>query len=207
MGRRENLSLFEMELYHKTGTLSNAYKADDQRPYPRKGISCAIMTRGVITDDAKNTSKYEMFINRFVSVSIRRGIRRFIIALRNANDVLCAEIVQKHIFRSEGVQLICIDLGVEHDNALPQNIRSKLWKVLDQSDYVEDTAFAEDETAAEEQALLLADTLLFIHGMESGESIWNDFLCGIVKEEMSPNYFYDLKKIWLISLSDICDRT
>ena len=66
---------------------------------------------------------------------------------------------------------------------------------------------AVDETAAEEQALLLADTLLFIHGMESGESIWNDFLCGIVKEEMSPNYFYDLKKIWLISLSDICDRT
>ena len=35
----------------------------------------------------------------------------------------------------------------------------------------------------------------------------HDFLCGIVKEEMSPNYFYDLKKIWLISLSDICDRT
>ena len=104
MGRRESLSLFEMELYHKTGTLSKTYKADDQRPYPREGISCAIMTRGVITDDAKNTSKYEMFINRFVSVSIRRGIRRFIIALRNANDVLCAEIVQKHIFRSEGVK-------------------------------------------------------------------------------------------------------
>lgn len=72
-----------------------------------------------------------MFINRFVSVSIRRGIRRFIIALRNANDVLCAEIVQKHIFRSEGVQLICIDLGVEHDNALPQNIRSKLQVIND----------------------------------------------------------------------------
>lgn len=207
MGRRENLSLFEMELYHKTGTLSKTCKADDQRPYPREGISCAIMTRGVITDDERNTSKYEMFINRFVSVSIRRGIRRFIIALRNANDVLCAEIVQKHIFGSEGVQLICIDLGAEHNNALPQNIRSKLWKVLDQADYVEDTAFAEDETAAEEQALLLADTLLFIHSAGNGESMWNDFLCGIVKDIMSSSCFYDLKKIWLISLSDICDRT
>lgn len=27
------------------------------------------------------------------------------------------------------------------------------------------------------------------------------------QKDMSPNYFYDLKKIWLISLSDICDRT
>ena len=60
MGRRESLSLFEMELYHKTGTLSKTYKVDDQRPCPREGISCAIMTRGMITDDARTFCKYRV---------------------------------------------------------------------------------------------------------------------------------------------------
>ncbi|MDO5378051.1 MAG: hypothetical protein Q4G52_06930 [Clostridia bacterium] len=206
MSRIESLGLFEIEFYKKTRDLTDVYNRSDQNPYKNKGRSCAIMMRGELTHDEKTIAQYEIYINRFINVSIRHGIKQFIITLRNAYDVLCAEIIQKYALRGEAVQLICIDLGGKHNNTLPQNIRSRLWKVLDRVDYAETVAFAEDATGAEEQALLLADTLLFIYNEENKESTWNHFLFKIVNEAMSPNCYYDLRKIWLISLSDICDN-
>lgn len=206
MSRKESLGLFEIEFYKKPKDLSNDFEYGNQNPYKSSGRSCAIMMRGELTDDEKTISQYEIYISKFINISIRHGIKQFILALRSAYDVLCAEIIQKYALRGETVQLICIDLGVKHNNTLSQNIRSRLWKVLDRVDYAETVAFAEDATGAEEQALLLADTLLFIYNGENKESSWNHFLFKIVNEAMSPNCYYDLRKIWLISLSDICDN-
>ncbi len=70
---------------------------------------------------------------------------------------------------------------------------------------MESAFFPDSETAAEEQALILADTLLYIYSWENERNCWDDFLPNIIKELICPNCAYGIKKIWLISMVDIRD--
>ncbi len=202
---KDQLGILEVELYKKSASSLENSPELDRHAYRINGLSSAIMTRSGRILDENTISQYERYVKRFIRVGIEHGIRCYIVILRNAYDVLCAELVLKMKKLRQDVQLLCIELGSEYYAALPENLRARLWQIVDRADYVERSFFLDSETTAEEQALILADTLLYIYSWEDEKNCWDDFLPNIVKELICPNCAYGIKKIWLISMVDIRD--
>lgn len=202
---KDQLGILEVELYKNSASQLENSSEKDQHSLRISGLSSAIMTRNGRILDENIISQYERYVKRFIRIGIERGIRCYIVILRNAYDVLCAELVLKMKKLRQDVQLMCIELGSEYYEALPENFRTRLWQIVDRADYVERAFFSDGETAAEEQALVLADTLLYIYSWEDERNCWNDFLPNVIKELICPNCAYGIKKIWLISMVDIQD--
>lgn len=203
MNWKDKLGVFEVELYKAFSSGDSSWQ--DRRTYRINGLSNVIMTRCGRALDENTISQYERYMKRFILVGIEHGIRCYIIILRNAYDVLCAELILKMKKQRQDVQLLCIELGAKYYASLSENLRARLWQVVDRADYVESSFFLDSETAAEEQALILADTLLYIYSWEDKKNCWDDFLPNIIKELICPNCAYGIKKIWLISMADIRD--
>lgn len=203
MNWKDKLGICEVEIYRQF--LPGNSSRQDRHTDRINGPSNVIMTRYGSALDENTISQYERYMKRFILVGIEHGIRCYIVILRNAYDVLCAELVLKMKKQRQDVQLLCIELGTKYYASLSENLRARLWRVLDRADYVESSFFLDSETAAEEQALILADTLLYIYSWEDEKNYWDDFLPNIIKELICPNCAYEIKKIWLISMVDIQD--
>lgn len=164
--------------------------------------SIVFMMRGSNLQSEKSLSRYERYVNRFLHSAILHGIQVFIIVLRNLYDIAAAETVLQLKKKHSNAYFIAISLGQKYYNLFPLPARAKIQQIFENADFIKD-AIDEQDTIAEEFALTLAESMLYVYEKDHEHNEWSDFIPNSIRLTMDCDSCYRLRKIWIISLSDI----
>ena len=163
--------------------------------------SVVFMMRGSNRQSEKSLSQYERYVNRFSHSAILHGIQVFIIVLRNLYDIAAAETVLQLKRKHTNAYFVAISLGEEYYDLFPLSTRAKIKQIFENADFIKDT-IDEQDTIAEEFALTLAESMLYVYEKDHEHNEWSDFIPNSIRLTMDCDSCYRLRKIWIISLSD-----
>lgn len=187
-------------MYDKLGQDNNLYVL------PRTGSACAIVPRGITSQEPGRFYGYVGFLKSFIAKRCKQNNGIFMVILRGVYDIITAETILCMKKEFSHIKLICIEPYEGYFLKLASKIRERYLQIISAADEVH--RYDEENIAGEAEQFALAhvDALLFIQSEETN-AVWQKLLDTIWSDLRKSNgYRYTITQFWIVNMEWIIHK-
>jgi len=179
---------------------SDTDAAQDNNIYvlPHIGPTCAIVPRGMFAYDPETFARYACYLKGFIEARYAENMTIYLVILRGAYDILTAETILHMRKAHRQIKLICAEVSDTYFMKFKPPLRERYRNILRQADETHQYEQNLDIGEAEKQALMQADSLLYIIS-ENTIHIWKKIINTIwVDLQNNSDQLYNITQCWIV---------